>query len=216
MTSNLLLSLGVLATALTHYRFSSPRLAWVANVPFLLFALLRSDDGITSFDAFDASPRPTLSKALLLLLSLTVGHTLAVAKICTQHIPLAMSPMFGVPIGAVHFGGYLLWWHVASRLDISKEMDVAPPLPLRAWLSRSGFSTAGQGWGAGRPRRTSQVGNLALLQISSITGLSGPGFPHLLVQRYHRSCCARVDGRSRSSVFSIADLSSVGSAHARR
>jgi apolipoprotein N-acyltransferase len=151
-----LLTAGIVLTTASHMRYSSPLLAWVAYVPFLLYT--KEDDFST----------------LHLLLALVIAWTLVTVKICTHPIPVFFAPMYGIPLGLIHAGGILMWGKGFETKDTSNDLKaLAFPacMVIAEWFQYE-FTPLGS-WGV---VAYTQVYNLPFLQLASIAGLAGPSF----------------------------------------
>ena len=162
------LALGMSLLAATHFRWGIDVFAWFAWVPFLRYLRLRS--GI----------RPSLGVIGVVM----VAMTLAVTKIITDPIPLAMAPGFGVVIGlflavpAVSFA--------AVRRTLGEHSDPRWHAPIA--LLFPAFMVIGEfaqhtltpfgSWGAAA---YTQLDDLAPLQLASVAGLAGVSFVVYLV-----------------------------------
>lgn len=147
------LLLGIVLTALTSHRFNIAALAWVQAVPFLLY--LRQTDGWRSRAWFFGAMQLAVWLQLL--------------KIITDPIPWPFSLMFSVPSAtgtAVLFLLFEAWrrrlgdkWGLALFVALSMGSD---------WL---GWTTSEMGsWGS---PAYSQLGDLPLMQLASVFGLTG-------------------------------------------
>lgn len=147
------LALGVLVTALTANRFQIPLLGWVSAVPWLVY--LRSTSGWRT--------------RLALLAALQVGTALQIAKIVTDPIPFAFVPMFSVPMALTSGLLFIGFEALRRRLGDSWGLLLFPAIATASeWAS---WRTSDLGsWGASA---YTQIDNLALLQTTSIFGLSG-------------------------------------------
>ncbi|MEM6927103.1 MAG: nitrilase-related carbon-nitrogen hydrolase [Myxococcota bacterium] len=142
--------------ALSHLRYGLDPLAWVAFVPLLRFVRLqqgwRSD--------------------LTVLVATMVGMTLATAKIATAPIPLMMAPMYGVPMGLMLGLPVVLFGRLRRRLDGPGAPLLFPALAVVSEWIQYALTEIGT-WGVAA---NTQLDDLALLQIASVTGLAGVSF----------------------------------------
>lgn len=81
----LLLTAGILLTALTGLRWAPPPFAWISPIPFLLYARRTR----------------TLGTKLGLIGTIELAYTISTAKIATAAITPLMVPLFSFPIGLV-------------------------------------------------------------------------------------------------------------------
>jgi apolipoprotein N-acyltransferase len=153
----LLLS-GVILLAGTHFTFNIGILAWFSSVPFLLY--LHRTRGFRSRLYFAAA--------------MVMAWSICVWKIATDPIPLAMIPMFSVPIALIQIPGYLVW----AKFSNQKWSVVLFPavMVVMEWVQYT-FTPMGS-WGAAA---YTQVDHIVLLQSVSIAGLAGLGFVIYLV-----------------------------------
>ena len=158
------LFLGVALLAATHFRFGIDALTWVAWVPFLRFLRLR----------------PGVGPAFMVIVAGIVAFTLGVLKIVTPPLPMAIAVGFGVPIGLMLTVPAVAYGTLRPRLEHRMPALTALLFPalmgLGEW-SQSTFTELGS-WGAAAH---TQLDNLALLQLASITGAAGVSFVIYLV-----------------------------------
>lgn len=111
--------------------------------------------------------------ALLFLLAMLVGWTLAVAKILTDPLPLALAPIFGFPIALFHGLPYLGWrtFRAKSGDGILSHVILAGLLVISEWLLHT--VTPFGSWGAAA---YTQLEFLPILQFASVAGMAGIGF----------------------------------------
>ncbi len=150
---NCLLLSGVVLLAGTHMTFNIGILAWFSSVPFLLY--LHRTRGFRS--------------RLYFAMALILAWSLCVFKITTDPIPLAMVPMFSIPIALIQLPGYLVWAKFRNR-DFSALLFPAVMVVME-WAQHT-FTPLGS-WGAAA---YSQVDQLVILQCVSILGMAGLGF----------------------------------------
>ncbi len=147
------LAAGAALIVLTNLRGQVGALAWVAPLPLL--AYLRRGDGWRT--------RGWLAATVI------GAWVLATLKIVTPPMPWLLAALFGVPIGLFHLLPFLAWDTVRHRC-----------LP---WLAPIAFAAAGVvsewaqwrltplgSWGAAA---YTQVDDLPLLQLASLTGFAG-------------------------------------------
>jgi apolipoprotein N-acyltransferase len=144
---------GMVLVSGTHMTFNIGILAWFSSVPFLLY--LHSTRGFRS--------------RLYFALALILAWSLCVFKITTDPLPLAMVPMFSIPIALIQLPGYLLWAKFRNR-DLSAMLFPAVMVAME-WAQCT-FTPLGS-WGAAA---YSQVDQLVILQCVSIFGMAGLGF----------------------------------------
>ncbi len=147
------LGLGALATVLVGLRWNVAALAWIAPVPLLLF--LRRSRGWKG--------------RFTLLAVLMVATQLQVAKIVTEPIPLAMVPLFAVPIALVVWLVYVGWDVLRLRAGEAWALYAFPSLMALAEIAGDRLTEGGT-WGSAA---TTQLENLPLLQLASLVGSSG-------------------------------------------
>ncbi len=148
------LLLGSAIITLTYVQSPIGVLAWLSAVPFLRYARLRSG-----------------WRALLLLtLALLIGWKRASARIISAPLPLALAPMFDLPLELLDALPYL----VLSRLTLDPVRRILAFALIATgaeWLQRNG--TPFLSWGAAG---YSQLDDLPLMQLASLGGLSAISF----------------------------------------
>ena len=150
------LALGVALVVVSQFRFGVGALAWVAPVAWLRY--LRLTHGWRS--------------RLLFLGAMWLAWNAAVLKIVTGPIPPVMALGFGLPIGAVFAAAMLA--HDAIRRRVYADLATlgfAALMVLAEW-SLHGLMPFGT-WGSAA---NTQLDQLALLQLASVTGLHGVSF----------------------------------------
>jgi len=153
-----LLVSGVLLLAATHLTFNIEILAWISSVPFLLY--LKRTRGFRS--------------RFYVALALILAWSICVFKITTDPLPLAMIPMFSVPIALLQLPGYLVW---AKYSDKKWSMLLFPAvMVVMEWIQYT-WTPLGS-WGAAA---YTQADHGILIQSVSIFGLAGLGFVIYLV-----------------------------------
>lgn len=151
------LGLGVVLTPLAAYRYGVPALAWVAPVPWLVFAAVA----------------PGWRGRLGLFAALVVASTLQVAKIVTPPIPYVLAPLFGFPAAIAAFVVAVAWAWVRRRAG--PVAAVAAFTGLSALSDVLTYRTSDLGtWGT---TVSTQVDQLAVLQW---TAWLGPGLVGLV------------------------------------
>lgn len=155
------LGFGALLLVLSQMRFGLGILAWIAPVFWLHF--VRRTVGW----------RP---KAALLGVG-WIAWVVAVAKIITDPIPVAMALAFGTPVAIVLVAPFFASGFLRRRLgENAATLGFAALMVVAEW-SLHGLMPIGV-WGAAA---NTQLDQLALLQLASITGLHGVSFLIYLV-----------------------------------
>jgi apolipoprotein N-acyltransferase len=155
-----LLLLGAVLTVLANLQWGVGALAWVAAVPWLRHLRLTRGVG---------------SRALFVLTS-SAAWVLATAKIVSEPLPWAFA-LLGVPFGLLHALGFLAWDGVRRRLGELAGVLMFPTAVVAVELLQYRMTSLGN-WGAAA---NTQLGNLALLQLASLTGAVGVSFVVQLV-----------------------------------
>jgi len=151
-----LLALGFSLLVLSQTRWGLPLLAWFAPAPLL--AALRARPGWRFRAAFAG-------------LSM-LAWTAVTLKIITAPIPAIFSFAYGIPIALVHLPAYLLWDRLARRgRDGVALLAFAATSALGEW-AQAELTPAGV-WGAAP---TTQIGQLAVLQLLALVGMPGLSF----------------------------------------
>lgn len=150
-----LLALGALLVAISAYRWGVPLAAWVAPVPFLL--VMRRVD--------------TARGAIVVLAVLAVASFVQVVKIVTEPLPWFVAIPFSLPAA-------VMGWLVLLATEVVRRrtgegtgwLAFVALTTLGEWAS---FTTSPLGvWGTAA---STQVDDLALLQLVSVTGVAGVG-----------------------------------------
>jgi len=182
---SLLLAVGAFLMCLSHMRYASSFIAWIAPTPFCLYIL-----GIQPLHKGEETSS-LLSPFVFLAIALIAGWTLTTMKICTGHIPKIISVMYGIPLGGFQWCGYYLWQQMIfllrdsamySNPDKSLELvavysvSFACSMTIQEYVQHQ-FTPFGT-WGAACYTQcgTSESANLPLLQLCSIIGIAGPSF----------------------------------------
>jgi apolipoprotein N-acyltransferase len=152
---------GALLLVLSQMRFGLGVLAWVAPIPWLHF--LRVTHGRASRGAFVAVG--------------TLAFTAATLKIVTDPLPPAIAVMYGLPLALAHCLPFLGWDALRRRLGESWGTIAFPALMVLGEWSLHGLLPFGT-WGA---MANTQLDQVALLQLASITGIHGISFLMLVV-----------------------------------
>ncbi len=150
------LGLGALLLILSQMRFGLGVFAWVAPVPWLHF--LRITEGWKSRAAFGGMG--------------LLAWLLATAKIVTAPVPMVMALGFAVPFAVVLGAPYLGWSWVRHKLGENPASLAFPLFMVLGEWSLHGLLPFGV-WGCAAD---TQLDQLALLQLASITGLHGVSF----------------------------------------
>lgn len=152
----ILLSVGGLLLALSANRWSVAPLAWLAPVPFLIYARRIERARQWAF----------------LLVAVSLGTLLQMSKIITPPVSPWMAPGFGLPFA---FGSFLMLfvWNKARKHagDALGVYMFASLCALSEWLS-SAHSELGA-WGTSA---NTQLNDLPLMQLASLFGIAGIGF----------------------------------------
>lgn len=148
-----LLASGVVLIAGTHMRFNIGILAWISSVPFLLYL-----DRTSGFKS-----------RLYFGLALVLAWSICVLKITTDPLPVAMVPMFSIPLALIQMPGYLMWAKFRNR-KWSALLFPAVMVTME-WVQYT-LTPLGS-WGAAA---YTQADYIVLVQIVSIFGLAGLGF----------------------------------------
>lgn len=154
---SLWLLLGLVLVVASQLRFQIGMLVWVMPVPFLHY--LRRTTGWASRAKF--------------LGVMFLAWSLAVAKIVTGQIPLAMAPLFGLPIMLFHALPYLVWNVIRKRTGkgFIPSLAFASLLTISEW-SMQALTPFGT-WGAAA---YTQLDYLPIMQFASVAGMAGIAF----------------------------------------
>lgn len=153
-----LLALGVVLMAGTHMTFNIEFLAWFSAVPFLIYL-----DRTRGFKS-----------RLFFALAMILAWSICVFKIATDPLPLAMIPMFSVPIALINLPGYLLW--AKFRKQAWSVFLFPAVMVVMEWVQYT-LTPLGS-WGAAA---ISQADHIVLIQSVSLLGMAGLGFVIYLV-----------------------------------
>ncbi|MBK9752708.1 MAG: hypothetical protein IPO88_04230 [Nannocystis sp.] len=155
------LALGALLLAASQMRFGLGVLAWVAPLPFLRYR--RGSSGWRAGVALGAAS--------------FVGWTLAVAKIVTAPLPIAMSVLFSAPIALVLSTPFFLVGPLRRGFgERGAALGFAALMVAGEWVLHAALPFGV--WGAAG---NTQLGHIDLLQLASVTGLHGVSFLVYLV-----------------------------------
>ncbi len=144
---------GIIVTTLVGNRFNVAILGWVATVPWLVY--LRRSSGWRS--------------QVALFLAVQLGTFIQMLKIITEPIPWFFAAMFSVPSAAFGFLLLLLFEASRRRLGDAWGLILFPAITIVSEWVAATYSGMGS-WGA---LAYSQLDNLALLQLTSLFGLTG-------------------------------------------
>ena len=152
-----LLLLGGVLVFMAFMRFSLPELGWVAFAPFLAYLQVEG----------------TLRRHLAVFGALVVAFLVTVSKMATSEIPWAPPvPMFAVPLAVS--------WFLALALAGAAHRRLGPAWGIVTFASAAaalGWAqytfTPGSSWGS---LAHTQLDNLPLVQLASLTGLGGVTF----------------------------------------
>jgi len=150
---NLLLLIGLFTITASHFSYSVDIIAWILNVPFLLY--LSQTKGIKS--------------RVLFVLALLIAWSFAVAKIISEPIPFAMVFLFSFPLTIIHLPAYLVWDRFKDR---KYSMFLFPAVAvITEWLQYT--FTPFASWGVAA---YTQSHSLTILQSLSLFGMAGLSF----------------------------------------
>lgn len=150
---NLLLLIGLFTITASHFSYSVDIIAWILNVPFLLY--LSQTKGIKS--------------RVLFVLALLIAWSFAVAKIISEPIPFAMVFLFSFPLTIIHLPAYLVWDRFKDR---KYSMFLFPVVAvITEWLQYT--FTPFASWGVAA---YTQSHSLTILQSLSLFGMAGLSF----------------------------------------
>ncbi len=147
------LIIGMLLTVAVGNRYNIAPLAWVVSVPWLIY--LRQQAGWRDH--------------LLLFVALQVGYFFALLKITTEPLPVTFAFMFSIPVAISALILFELF--EAGRRRLGDGWGVALFVSLSVineWLGS--FTSPMGSWGS---IAYSQIDNLPLMQLASVTGLTG-------------------------------------------
>jgi apolipoprotein N-acyltransferase len=151
------LGAGAAALPMASLKWNVAPLAWVAPVPFLLFARYHGHRWVNRF---------------WLLTALLVATNLMTLKFFTAPIPWIMVPAYGIPIATGLWIVYLAWDAIRRRAGDRWGIYVFPA--LMALLETASYRLTEFGvWGAAA---NTQLDDLRLLQLASVAGVGGIGF----------------------------------------
>lgn len=160
----------VLGTALTvgaHMRWNIGAMAWIAPIPFLRYLRLRQG----------------WKSQLLVLAAMLVAWALTCMKIMTAPVPMAVAPLYALPM-VLFLGLPYLGWDVLRKMGGDRLLTVlAFPamMVIGEWLQH--VTTPFASWGAAA---YTQVEHLALLQVASLGGMAVVSRPRKRSRRWKR------------------------------
>lgn len=147
---------GATLLVLAHFRLGIGALAWVAPVPLL--------------HALRSATRKRDHAAILAVMVL--AWVLATAKILTAPMPLGLALAFGLPIGVVLSAPYVGWAWLRARVGAGRAtLAFAASMALAEYALHAALPYGT--WGSAANTQLDQV---ALLQLASVTGLHGVSF----------------------------------------
>lgn len=150
-----LLALGAALTILTGPRWGIAALAWLAPVPYLLFAR-----GVRGW-------RPWLA----LLGALVAAHSMQVVLIATSPVPMVAMLLVGPPLALLRFGAIAAGEIIRRRSgEAAGALAYVAATVLLDWV---GYDLGELG--AWMATASGQVESLTFLQLASIAGLAGLG-----------------------------------------
>ncbi|MDP6374366.1 MAG: nitrilase-related carbon-nitrogen hydrolase [Pseudomonadales bacterium] len=150
---NAWLALGLVVMVFIGNRYNVAPLAWVAAVPLLLYMRQRSGwrDGVVLF------------------LALQVWGFFALLKIVTDPLPVTFAFMFSIPVALSTYVLYEVFEVMRRRLGDGWGVVLFPALTvLDEWIAS--YTSPMGSWGS---LAYTQIDNLALMQLASVTGLTG-------------------------------------------
>ncbi len=152
----LLLAVGSVFVFMTFMRYSLAPLGWIVFAPFLIFLHGRS----------------AFRDHVAVLGTLIVVFIATVSKMATAEIPWIPVPMFAVPLAVSYFLAIGLAGAAHRRLGPSWGVwTFAAAVAALGWIQYT--FTPGSSWGA---LAHTQLGDLALVQLASLTGIGGITF----------------------------------------
>lgn len=151
------LILGGILLPLGSLKWNIAPLAWIAPVPFLLYLRLASQQ--------------RWHRAWLLIAILCGAH-LMTFKFVTDPVPWMLAIAYGVPIALVLWSVYVLWNAISRRAGEIWGLYTFPALLALAEVAGYRLTEFGV-WGA---MANTQLEDLRLLQLASLTGVSSIGF----------------------------------------
>ncbi len=154
--ANFWLIAGIILSSLSQLRWGVSFLAWFAQVPFLYYLTITNGGG----------------RWLRLFAALLITWHLAVAKIITAPIPFVLVSAYAVPSALQWMVILFAWDKLRLRTTPTTGLLLFPALVVvMEWLQFA-FTPLGT-WGN---LANTQLGNLPLLQLLSVTGMGGVSF----------------------------------------
>lgn len=148
-----LLITGIVLTILSGYRWGVEVIAWVSWIPFLIYGMKTKG----------------WKDSLLLLVALQIGINGMTAKIVSEPIPFVFTFIFGIPTGFSAWFLLTVWEQVRRRTDWRLWIPSFVTLIIVSEWSTFEYSDFGM-WGT---MAGTQINNLELLQLVSVTGMTG-------------------------------------------
>lgn len=156
-TLTLLLGVGGALVFMTFMRLSLQELGWIVFAPFLV-ALY--------------APHPTWRRHLAVLGTLLVAFVATISKMVTSEIPWIAAPMYGIPMACAYFAAIAFAATAHHRAGPRWGLyTFACSTVALSWMQYT--YTPGSSWGA---LAHTQLDNLALVQLVSLTGIGGVTF----------------------------------------
>ena len=177
---------GVALVAVAHLEPAIGVLAWVAPIPWLRH--LRVTRGVRSRAVFAGA--------------WTLAWVLAVAKIVTDPVPLAMAPALALPVALFQGAPYLTWAAARPHLAPRTAAVLFAAVAAVADFGQHALSPLAS-WGS--PAYT-QLDHLPLLQLASVAGLAGVTFLVSLVAALLEDALASGGSPARRSIGTAAAL----------
>ena len=177
---------GIALIAAAHLQPGIGVLAWIAPLPWLRH--LRVTRGLRSRTLFAAA--------------WTLAWALAVAKIVTAPVPLAMVPALALPVALFQGAPYLAWAAVRPHLSPRAATALFAAVAAVADFGQHALSPLAS-WGS--PAYT-QLDHLPLLQLASVAGLAGVTFLVSLVAALLEDALASGGAPARRSIGTAATL----------
>lgn len=182
---------GIALVAVAHLQPAVGVLAWLAPIPWLRH--LRVTRGLRARAAFAGA--------------WTLAWILAVAKIVTAPVPLAMAPALALPVALFQGAPYLAWAAVRRHLAPRSAVAFFAAVAAVADFGQHALSPLAS-WGS--PAYT-QLDHLPLLQLASVAGLAGVTFLVSLVAALLEDAIASGGAPARRSLGTAVVL--VAAAH---
>jgi apolipoprotein N-acyltransferase len=180
----LLLAAGSALLIASQTRWGVGALAWLAPVPWLAALRVRHDRRFLW--AFTGTA--------------LVAWVLATLKIVTQPVPAAIALGYGVPLAIVHLPPYFLWSALARRGRAGLAIAAfAASSALLEW-AQAELTPFGV-WGA---MPSTQIGQLAIVQLVSLVGMPGLSFlMHAVAAAIEAAVFAKLDRRIGWSLAAV-------------